>query len=119
MYGLDDKADLSFLNSKEVLQVCIGSHATILNFADDVSIVIEAKCQFSDRIGPVMDLAASQPAGMANLTVLVGQTVKSWAVLAESDLRLEFSDGAKLTIFDSESGYESFSVTSKERSFVV
>jgi hypothetical protein len=107
MKELPIERDLDFLVGSTLLQVCIGENELILRFDEEISITIESKFLVRDSNGLETAFDSSRSAA-ASLVKLLSDTVKN--VLGQSDgtLRLWFTRGDILEIFDSSEGYESY-----------
>lgn len=117
MYGLPKDADLSFLQDQPLVQVCIGEHDAILNFAD-ASISIQSTI--------VYQACASDPIRCSSyieaarlLAMLLGQTVVKVAIERPGTLLLTFSAGTVLSICDDSAEYESYVISHASAIIVV
>jgi hypothetical protein len=112
--------DLSFLNGRELIQLCIGLYQTIFKFDEDVAISVEGGFRYFDgqdesiwRPGPGSSSRAARTA------VLLGAKIENFESDASGTLSLTFSDGRRLTIIGSNNGYESYDITRPGQTIVV
>lgn len=118
MYGLTKNEDLSFLLEKELIQVCIGSHQSILRFCRDTSICLECAFDLSnlERVG---DESCAPRAGADSLPKLLGSRIINVVNRGGGELAITFSGGFTLTIYDSNSNTESYQISDSTRMIVV
>ena len=112
MYGVPADVDWSFLYSKELEQVCIGSFDVQLRFFGDVGISIYGGF---DHLGPDGSPLSDRPDLPDRATTLVS-LLKCRVTDARPDggktLALRFSNGESLRIHDDDEHYETFTVSS-------
>jgi len=75
MYGLDTAIDLSFLKSREVIQIAIGVYQVIFAFDDDTSISVEGEFRFVSREGSSVWQPGTPQTAVSTLRLL-GATVE-------------------------------------------
>lgn len=114
MYGLDPDTDLSFIVGRELIQVAVGQYQVILRFTSEVSITIESDIQMDGGEA----IADSRTAGAA-LLELIGAEVEGAAGVADGTLTITWRNARRLTIFDSWSEYESYTVSAPGVTIVV
>ncbi len=118
MFGLSANIDLSFLKSRELLQVCIGANEAILNFDGDISITIETDICYrsakgdSTRFTDILHAASS-------LARLINSVVARVWREDPGTLLLEFSGGEIIELHDTSSKYESYQIRHGQRVIVV
>jgi hypothetical protein len=120
MYGLRKDLDLSFLNSREVIQVAIGVYEVRFGFDEDVSITAYGEFRFFD--GQQEWTWKPEPGGAqtaARTVSLLGATIESFEGQENGTLSLEFSNGQRLIIPDSSREYESYDITGPGSNIVV
>jgi len=112
MYGLDARIDLSFLRGRELQQVAVGLYQVQFHFDEDLAICIEGEFRYSDGDREVLWRQEPNSSSAAASTVaLLGAAIRGFTASQDGTLRLEFSNGHRLTIFDSSKDYESYSIT--------
>ena len=109
MHGLPACTDLSFLDGRTLLQVCVGLYQVILKFDEDVSISIEGKFKVV-QAGKTQRKNKALPLSASVLLRLVGQTIKRVEGEPSGTLFLDFGDGNTLIILDSNREFESYQV---------
>lgn len=110
--GLKKGIDLSFLQGREVIQVAIGQFQVQFGFDEDVIISVKGGFEYLDGTTELSwkpELAYSQVA--ARTVALLGATINSFEAHGDGTLKLNFSNGHRLTIPDSSKPYESYSIT--------
>lgn len=113
MYGLnpDNMEHLLHLKGGEVQQVCVGKFDLQFHLHPNGNISIWSLCELLDANGSVIDTwedgSRSANFQFANL---LGATVSDVSIDDVTTLRLQFTDGRQLLIFDTSEQYESFSV---------
>lgn len=118
MHGLPADLDLTFLQGIVLLQVCTGANEVILNFDGDVSIAVESKCRVRDASG--RETAFNHPrSSSAALTELLSDVVTEALGSTDGTLRLAFSRGAIVEIYDSNEHYESYQIRHGSRTYAV
>lgn len=117
MYGLPTD-DLTFLEGTRLLQVCIGSNEVILNFDREVSITIESTFRVRSSEGEDI-VFENSPSSAAALAELLSERVTEVHGQTDGTLRLLFSRGAVLEIYDSSKNYESYQVRHGQVQYIV
>ena len=118
MYGLDKNQKLSFLESKELQQVCIGQYQVVLNFTDQISIAME--CEYEIESNDQKERGESRiPESAKSLLKLVGSGILNASNLGMGCLQIEFARGIILRIYDSNENAESYEIISPEGSIIV
>ena len=118
MYGLPAELDLNFLVGPTLLQVCIGENEVILNFDGEISITIESTFLVRDPNGLETVFEDSQSAA-GSLVKLVSDTIAKVHGQEDGTLRLWFTKGDFLEIYDSFESYESYQIQHGTKIFVV
>jgi hypothetical protein len=120
MYGLSKDLDLSFLNGRLVEQVAIGVYQIQFGFDDDVRISTYMLFRYFDGQQEWIWKPEPRAAQIAARTVsLLAATIQSFEVQENGTLSLVFSNGHRLTIFDSSKEYESCDITRPGSTIVV
>jgi hypothetical protein len=107
MYGLPKDINLHFLEGQELGQVCVGMHEVILNFSRNTGITIQSKFS-SSADGSSSGNNTGLPLSASSLLRFVGSVVTSIHAETDGTLKLQFSNGLDLTIFDDDPHYESY-----------
>jgi len=118
MYGLQSETDLSFLLEKELEQIAIGRHQAILRLDGGVEISIESDLEHRLPSGKGM-LYSDVAAAASALASLLNSTIKSYSIEPPGNLKMFFSNGDALVIYDSNPSYESYQVRNGEQLIVV
>jgi hypothetical protein len=117
MHRIAKDTDLSPLAGKMVEQVCIGRHQVIVRLEDELCISIEGDFQFGSAASGEREMdyrhAAQKFADLLERRILKAEVIQNDVVV------VEFSDGARLTIFDSSDQYKSFQIKLPDRLVVV
>lgn len=118
MHGLPKHTDLGFLIGKQVFHLCFGEYHTSIGF-DHVAISMEGKHVYSiaEENRVVVWERGSPP--NADLLRLLGKVVSEAAVIEVGTVELSFSQGDTLRLFDDSTQYESYQISSENRSIVV
>ena len=109
MYGLPENVDLSFLQGKRLIQICIGSHQIILRFDEDISISIESPIKLLSRNGEhyIYDQASSIN---KDFIELLESSVVNVIPYTTGTLRLVFGNGSEIELTDDSIQYESYQI---------
>ena len=111
-------SDLSFLEGKEIIQICIGKYQIILNFTDDISIDIE--CEFSVLLNQEKYVWVSDTKDEIPFGSLIGIVVNSFDLDIQNNLVLTFSDDVLIEIIaSSNDGFESYQVRNGETLMII
>ncbi len=118
MYGLPAELDLNFLVGPILLQVCIGENEVILNFDGEISITIESSFLVRDPNGLEIVFEDSQSAA-GSLVKLISDAIAKVHGQSDGTLRLWFTRGDILEIYDSFESYESYQIQHGKDIYVV
>lgn len=120
MYGLAKDTDLAAFVGCELEVVSIGLHQVNLIFDGlrQIGISIEGGYAVSDSHGEQTRYSAARD-GASSLAALLGVKVEDARVEAHGTTALLFADGSAITVYDSESHYESYQIHIGERLIVV
>jgi hypothetical protein len=113
MYGLTPDAiqHLSHLKGGEVKQVCVGKYDLQFHLHPAGNISVWSKCELRGPNGCVADTWEDGVRSDRFLFAdLLGGTVSDVAIDDTKTLRIIFSDGRHLVIYDTSEQYESFSI---------
>jgi hypothetical protein len=118
MYGIPRTDRLAGLLGTDLIQVCIGSHHVILRFDERAAISVE--CSFdhilkNQETYHYEDLW-KQP---STLTTLLGSSVTKVETPERRTLRLYFSNGEAIDLFEDSDQYECFRIQIGEDEIVV
>lgn len=120
MHGLKKDIDLSFLNDRELVQLCIGLTQTIFKFDGSVAISVEGEfCYFDGQDAWTWRPEHASGSLAARTTALLGAVIESFESNANGTLTLTFSNKHRLTIIDSSKEYESYDITRPGQTIVV
>jgi Family of unknown function (DUF6188) len=120
MYGLKKDIDLSFLNGRELIQIAIGLYHISFRFDDDVAISVEAEFSYFD--GQAEWTWKQEPNSVevaARTVALLGHTIQTFESKTDGSLKLEFSNGQRLTMIDSSKDYESYDITRPGQTIII
>jgi hypothetical protein len=109
MHGLPADLDLSFLVGPTLLQVCIGENEVILRFDGDVSITIESTFVVRDEGGCETAFECARAAASA-LVEFLADSITEVLGQRSGTLRLTFSRGGVVEIYDSFEDFESYQI---------
>ncbi len=118
MYGLSPDLDLSFLEGIDLLQVCIGANEVILHFDANVSITIQSALRIRSTSGRDK-IFEEPPSAAAELMEFLSDSPAEVAGSEDGTLRLIFSGGGLLEIYDSSRQYESYLIRHGDELYVV
>ena len=120
MYGLKREIDLSFLNGRELIQVAIGLCHISFRFDEDVAISVEGGFNYFDGQAEwIWKLEPGSPQIASRTVALLGATIESFVGHEDGTLRLDFSNGHRLTVLDNSKEYESYDITRPGHTIVV
>ncbi len=108
MNGLPEQIDLSFLEGRELIQVCVGMFQVIFGFDDQVSISVEGCYSVHSEAGESTWKSGEKP--RSDVLNLLGANVAHVRGEADGTLTLTFSEDLSLVIFDSSKEYESYQI---------
>jgi hypothetical protein len=112
MYGVPEDLDLTSFVGDEIVYVGIGQHQVSFGFLRAGNISVEGHWELRDAQGALIDEDREHASrGEWRSPVIMGVPVTAFTVDAPLSFSLEFADGRKLTVFDSSTRYESFSIT--------
>ncbi len=109
MREIPQDIDLSFLEQKELMQVAVGLHQTILHFTDQVSILIEGTCRYRDQTGREIDCRDSKTSAMI-LVPLLGHVLTQVAKKDKKGLKLFFDEGQVIELDSDSEQFESYQI---------
>jgi len=112
MYGLNKSVKLDFLLGKQLIQVCIGSHQTILRFDGDTIITVEGLSRLAAKRGSEIEIHPNRPEEAGKLVCLLGRAIQGVVNTGNGDIELVFTSGESLKILDSNKNYESYQIES-------
>lgn len=118
MHGLPKNMDLSFIENKNVEQVCIGEHQIILHFDEYLSISIETSIYVSNDGNKPIEFA-KLPEAAPVLCTLLGRCVRKAIGSPDGTLDLEFENGTRVVIHDDNERYESYQIKYGDKEIVV
>jgi Family of unknown function (DUF6188) len=120
LYGLRKDIDLSFLAGREVGQVAIGVYQVQFGFDEDVVISVQSQFVYFDGQQEWIWKPEPGAAHIAARTVsLLAATIQSFEGQENGALFLVFSNGHRLSIFDSSKDYESYDITRPGQTIIV
>lgn len=120
MFGLPRDIDLTFLKDKEVQQICIGLYQVIFYLHLETSISVESKFSYQPRDSESPEVwVEGCPVIAWHLPRLLGSSIIDVQVLAKGTLRLKFSNGDELLIYDENDKYESYQITCGQRTIII
>jgi hypothetical protein len=120
MYGLRSDLDLSFLSGRRVGQVAIGLYQVIFGFDEDVRISVGSQFSYFDGQREwVWKPEPGAPQIAAHALALLDASVDSHEGRPNGTLVLVFSNGCRLTILDSNTEFESYTITRAGQTIVV
>jgi hypothetical protein len=120
LYGLRKGIDLTFLTGREVTQVAVGVFQVQFHFDEDVSISVESQFTYFDGQREWTWEQGLTFAQVAIRTVsLLSAKIQSFEAQENGTVSLAFSNGHRLTIFDSSKDYESYTISHHGGTIVV
>jgi Family of unknown function (DUF6188) len=119
VYGLPDDFALPSFSGASLIQIAIGQHQVQLNFdGNNRSISIESRYAV-EAPGRSREVFTGMPAGAAQLAALLGDQVDDVTGAPDGTLKLIFTTGATVIIFDDSTRYESYQIHDGDRLIVV
>jgi hypothetical protein len=120
LYGLSKNIDVSFLAGRQVEQIAIGVYQIQFGFDEDVIISVQSQFVYFDgqqewTWKPEPDATHTA----ARTVALLAATIRSFESQENGTLFLVFSNGHRLSIFDSSKEHESYGITRPGQSIVV
>ncbi len=109
MHEIPQDVDLSFLEQKELVQVAVGLHQTILHFTDQVSILIEGTCRYRDQTGREINCGDSKTSAMI-LVPLLGHVLTRVVKKGKKSLELLFDEGQIIELDSDSEQFESYQI---------
>ena len=111
MYGVPWTLNLHRFHGATLVQVAIGEFQIQFHFAPAGEIAVEGRWQLQDRSGQIVDQAeANAGRDVHRVHQLLGRQVTASRIDAPESIALVFDDGHTLTVFDSSSEHESFTI---------
>jgi hypothetical protein len=114
MYGLEKNIDLSFLTNKDLLQIAVSQFQITLYFSDEVTVSIEGNFQHNNQIN-----TNKSPNNASSLLDLLGSKTIEVENSGDGSIKISFSNGDVLNIFDSNKEYESYQLVNRKVVIVV
>lgn len=118
MHGLPTNVDLSFLYGVTLLQICIGENEVILNFDQEVSIMVASNLRLTPPQGEAFEVEDAREAG-ASLLPLLGRSVTDVLGTSDGTLSLTWDVGHLVEILDTWKEFESYTVRHGQSLLVV
>jgi hypothetical protein len=110
MYGLQPGMSFEFLVGATLQQVSVGRHQVILSFDDAISISVESSLAIErDGWSQRYDDLVS---GASELVGLLECSIDSASGAPDGTLSVQFSNGSRLSIFDTSKQFESYQIQS-------
>jgi hypothetical protein len=102
------RTELDFLRARRLEMICFAGYALYLHFGDGIVVTIEG--EFEHQIGGERPQRCSFPLENSKLMRLLDKNVEALHVLGDASLRLNFSNGDRLTIRGKNGPYESYHI---------
>lgn len=118
MYGLKKDIDLTFLIRREIIQVAIGMYQVLFNFDEDTSIAVEGRFEYTTNASTV-EWRPGNPLAACSAVKLLSARIEAVEPLQNGTLRLTFSNGDCLAIYDVSAEYESYQISRMGETIVV
>jgi hypothetical protein len=118
MYRLPKDINLSFLQSRELVQICFGKYQVQFNFDKDVRIFVQNTFSYVDATGSVFEMKTAASAAVL-VDRLIGKTVIDINPTEDGTLHIAFNTGEKLSFFDDDSAYECYEIRNGGETIVV
>ncbi len=118
MNPLPSGTNLDFFIGKTLDQVCIGANEVILNFGDYTSISIECDFLIQDQHAVRTPFEDSRSAASA-LAQLIAEAVQKVSSQEDGTLKVWFTRGDILEIYDTWEMYESYVIQHHDTFYVV
>ena len=119
MYGIDKSTNFDFLVGKDLIQICIGLYKVTMNFSNQITIAAECVIHLHNPDETSFEIFCDNPVLTKVLTCLLGRTIESVNNESKDEINMIFSDNFKMSIFDSNKSYESFTVTTPDFEIIV
>jgi hypothetical protein len=107
MNGFPPNVDLGFISGRQLIQVCVGLHDLILNFDENVRLLVTSCISVSDAQGPDKRFEDFRDA-VGEVARALGEKVRSAEAEDDRTLRIEFENGVWMRVFDDSDQFESF-----------
>lgn len=119
MYRIDENIDFSFIERKDLLQICIGISQIQLNFSEDVK--IEVICRITMKYnGSLIHTISDELEGSVDpLRLALNETVEEAVRIDETELSILFTNGYSIHLHDDSDWYESFVIWNGNDSIIV
>jgi len=118
MYGLPDDFDGTFLQGRELEQICFSRNQVYLHFSEQAEIMIEGSFSYEETPGFAAPVESEVPPPHSALMKLLGAVITSVRGTREGTLRLDFDNGHRLTCFDRPK-YEAYQLRVGDRVIIV
>lgn len=118
MNGLPPDLDLSFFENKTLIQVCVGFNELILVFEPRILVTVTSSIGYVHSHKRV-DRFESFPVAASVVCQLLNRAVDSAAGTPDGTLRLEFSGGGHLELYDDSKQFESYVIRFGDTTIVV
>ncbi len=112
MYGLPHNFDGAFLVGHVVEMICFAKNAIYMHFGSNLTIRIESTISYKT------DICISLPLISSDIIELIGCTTTEVQV-EDGTLRISFSNGNSMFIYDSNTRYESYIISIGSQEIVV
>jgi hypothetical protein len=104
----------------ELIQVCIGEFQVTLVFHADTDITIEGVSEIVSKDRKISRIVrADKPDETKEFIRFIGSTITEAANLGRGSVRLDFSSGDSITLFDSKEEFESYQISSVGREEII
>jgi hypothetical protein len=118
MHGLPKDINLSFLKSRELIQICFGAYQVQFNFDKNVRIYVNNAFSYADAVGIVSEMKSGASATVL-VDKLIGKTVTEVSPSEDGTLQITFNNGEKLTFCDDNKAYECYEILNGEKTIPV
>jgi hypothetical protein len=118
MYGLPANVDLSFLQNRDLDQICFGAYQVQFNFDKNVRVFIQNAFSYVDSVGSVFEMKTAASSTML-VDRLIGKTVTEVKPSQDGTLQITFNTGEKLILYDDDKAYECYEIGNREKTIVV
>ena len=118
MYEIPSNFDFSFMKDRVLLQLGIGQNEIILNFDNDIRILIEVPIKLKSPNEKVV-ICDAHGADCIGLPAVLGRHVTECKMINSKAIKILFEDGTLLELEDKKERYESFSIKQGENFLLV
>jgi len=118
MYGLPENVDLTFLEDRQLVQVCLGSSSVTLNFDENIWISVENTFYHYSVDGECMPCESTRDSALA-LSSLLGCAITNISWDTDGLLRMSFSNGEVVELRDDTDLYEAYQIKHGDKLIVV